>query len=117
MPESTVVHDASTVNFTAAAALVSGQITQVPDGRAGVVQGDFATGELAAALIRGRVSAAKAGATVFAAGGPVYWDNNTNLAVTATGAGIFRLGLAVYAAGAGTTTVTVDLNTIALIQT
>jgi predicted RecA/RadA family phage recombinase len=117
MPEASVVNDGSTVNVTATADWPAGTVVQVPDLRAGVIQVGVPSGERGAALVRGRVEATKATATVFAAGAAVYWNGATKLAVTAAGGGIYRLGLAVYAAGSGPTVVTVDLNEIALIQT
>src|SRR5262245_18969579 len=117
MPEASAVNDGSVTNMTAAADWPAGTVVQTADARAGIVQSGVLSGQLAGVLVRGRVNAAKASATVFAAGGAVYWNDTTNLCVTAAGAGGFRLGLAVAAAGAGTAVVLVELNTIALIQT
>lgn len=106
--------DAGIVDDVASAALTSGQIVRFDDGRAAVAQGlnDVASGDDVALATCGLFRVAAASATVFEAGEEVWWDDSADLAIlrASTGAGDFRLGVAVVAKAAGTTHVVVDLN-------
>lgn len=94
----------------------NGQIVAAPDGRAALVEGlgGIKPGRTGKGRTRGIVQCDKASATVIAAGDRLQIATATQLVtVQATGAaagGNVLLGRAVYAAGSGTLTVTVDLN-------
>lgn len=99
-----------TIDFTAGAALVAGQVLQVA-GRAGVVTGlkGFASGEKASVQVEGQFEVASASGTTFAAGVLADWDDTAKLAV-ATTTGDFNLGRVSRAKVSGELTVLIDLN-------
>lgn len=94
--EATYLNDADTVNLTATAALASGEVIQVPDGRAGVVQGlaGIAAGAEASVLVRGVVTVQKTTAINILAGGRVYWDRSAGKAHFRPQSGDFYMGTA-----------------------
>lgn len=102
------------VDFAAPAALVNGQVLQLPDGRAGVVSGagaGVASGDIAGALVQGIIRFAKTASIVILAGQEVWWDISENKAIHSSVGGDFPIGVAVTAATAAATTVDVSLNT------
>lgn len=102
-----------TIDFIAPAALASGQVLQMPDGRAGIIPGagaGFASGDVATAMITGMFRLAKTASIVILAGQEVWWDISENKAIHSSVGGDFRIGLAVADSAAATTTVDVDLN-------
>ena len=112
--EALYVKDADSVDFVAAAALTSGQVIQLPDGRAGVVEGlsPVAAGDQVSALVRGVVEVAKTADINILQGGQVFWDRSADTA-TFTGAGSggdFYMGFAYEDSLAAATTVKVVLN-------
>ena len=91
----------------------SGDVIQVPDLRAGVVQGlnAIAQGESATAATSGRYRIAALSTAVFASGDLVGWDNgNSNAVVTGDVNKDFEIGRAAAAKASGETTVDVLLN-------
>lgn len=109
--EAQFVKDAGVVDFVTAVALNSGQVLQLPDGRAGVVTGagrGFAVNDTAAAQVEGLFSLAKTASIVLLAGQQVFWNKSTNK-VSYTGD--FAVGVVTKAAAASDTTVDVALNT------
>jgi len=112
--EAQYLQDEEVIQFTAAAALASGEVIQLEDGRAAVVSGakGFASGDLASARVRGRHKCIVASGVTFADGDPVYWDASANTCITAGSCedGDFYLGSAVGAKGSGVTSMNVDLN-------
>lgn len=110
--EATFLNDADTVNLTATVALASGEVIQVPDGRAGVVQGlaGIAAGAQASVLVRGVVTVAKTTAINILAGGRVYWDRSAGKAHFRPQSGDFYMGTVYEDSLAAATTVTVVLN-------
>lgn len=102
-----------TINYLAPAALVSGQVLQMPDGRAGVVPGagaGFGSGDVATAMITGMFRLAKTASIVILAGQEVWWDESENKAIHSSVGGDFPIGVAIATSAAATTTVDVDLN-------
>lgn len=102
-----------TTDFLAPAALVSGQVMQMPDGRAGVIPGagaGFADGDVATAMITGMFRVAKTASIVILAGQEVWWDISANKAIHSSVGGDFPIGMAIATSASAITTVDVDLN-------
>lgn len=112
--EATYLKDDDVVELTAAAALASGQVIQLPDGRAGFVAGTgagVAAGDLAGVQVEGHVTVQKTTSMVILDGGRVYWDHSANKAHYKTANDRdFYLGTAVGDAAFAATTMVVDLN-------
>jgi predicted RecA/RadA family phage recombinase len=107
--------DTGVVSFTAATTYSEGEVIQLADKRAGVIDagaiGSKASGDLVDAYTQGQFDVAKADGVVFADGDPVYWDYSGNTALVAPGAAEdFLLGPAVGAAASAVLWVRVDLN-------
>ena len=101
------------VKFTAGTTYSSGEIIQLPDGRAAVIAGlkPVASGDAVGAETEGEFDVLSASGTTFAAGAPVYWDASASLAITAPGAvDDLLLGVATVAKVSGQTRVSVDFN-------
>jgi hypothetical protein len=100
----------------AGAALNPGDVVQLPDGRAAVVQGTqaVANGAKYSAITRGDIEMACATGTTFSAGADAQWDNATSLVVAAGGDGDFRVGLVKVPKTAGQLVVRIALNEDAL---
>lgn len=106
-------NEPGTVQITAAAALASGEIIQLSDGRAGVVAGANARaiGDLASVVVEGHHDVLTAEATTFTIGAPVYWDASASLAIASPGAvDDVYLGVALAACSNAQTRVRVDFN-------
>lgn len=115
MAEATLTQDADSIDVTApVAGYASGEVLQLPDGRAGVVQGLRApvSGDRAALLTAGHVTVAKTTGVVILKGAPVYWDRSANTAtpLRAAAGGDFFLGAALEDAASGSAAVAVDIN-------
>lgn len=99
---------------TPAAGYSAGEVIQMPDGRAGVVEGLVAliSGDPAGIRVRGRVTVAKTSGVVVLRGAPLYWDRSANTAtpLQALTGGDFFLGVADDDAASTDATVGVDLN-------
>ena len=95
--------------ITAASALSGGDIVDLGDGRAGVVQGlgTYAIGDSVTLKTTGRHRVLAATGTTFAAGAVVDWDDTGKLAVAA---GDFNIGRAEFAKASGPLYVDVLLN-------
>lgn len=116
MAEAKRINEPGEAKFTASAALASGEVIQLADGRAAVVAGltGFSSGDKAVAYTDGRYAFAAASATTFAIGDPVYWDISANLAINAPGdADDIYLGTCAVAKTSGQTEVQVDMGTAA----
>jgi hypothetical protein len=102
--------------ITAAAAVASGEVWQMPDGRAAVYKGQnaAASGDLTGWCATGKATVTKAANLVWIKGDPIWWDHSANAATPnePIGAGDrdFYLGTAVEDATAAATTGEVDLN-------
>jgi len=112
--EATYSGNPEVLDFVAAVARASGEVIQLPDGRAGVVQGLKAVdaGDPLGVRVSGVVTVAKTASVVILPGGRVYWDRSANTATplqTAAG-GDFFIGVAPAGAASAATTVVVDLN-------
>jgi predicted RecA/RadA family phage recombinase len=82
MPEATYTRDAGTRNIVLTAAAASGQVLQMPDGRAGVVQGlsgaNFASGNTVACRVDGMHTLTFSSGVVMTDGQEVYFDHSAN---------------------------------------
>lgn len=114
MAEATYLKDDEVTEITAAAALASGQVIQLADGRAGFVAGTgagVAAGDLAGVQTEGHITVAKTTSMVILDGGRVYWDHSANKAHYKTANDRdFYLGTAVGDAASAATTMVVNLN-------
>jgi predicted RecA/RadA family phage recombinase len=103
------VKSGSVFSYTTVAAVIAGTMIIQGD-LAAVATSDIPAGGTGSLDASGVFDVDKAAATVFAAGGLVFWDNTNKLAVTTDGAGANkRLGKAVAAAGNGPAAVRVLL--------
>jgi len=107
--EGTLLQESPIVEFTALAALASGQVVQVPDGRAGVCPAAYALGQPACAQVAGTFALAKTASIVLLAGQKVYWTKSTGKA-TYDSDSDFYVGVCAKDAAAAATTVEVHLN-------
>jgi predicted RecA/RadA family phage recombinase len=115
MSEATLYKDADTIDVvTPAAGYASGEVIQLADGRAAVVQGLAArvAGDPAALKTSGQVTLAKTASVVILAGDKVFWDRSAGTAtpLRAVAGADFAVGVAVLDAASADTTVVVDLN-------
>ena len=117
MAEATLSKDANanTIDVTTpSAGYASGQVIQLPDGRAAVVAGLVAkvSGDPAALIVAGQFTLAKGASLVILKGAPLYWDRSANTVtpLKAVAGADFFIGSAVADATAAATTVVVDLN-------
>jgi predicted RecA/RadA family phage recombinase len=113
--EATTYHDESSVIVTVPSAGYSGgEVIQLPDGRAGVVESlrALVSGEKASVKVQGQVKLLKTASIVIVQGGEVKWDHSANTATipVLTDDKDFIVGVAVADAASGDATVTVDLN-------
>lgn len=109
--EAQYLKDPAVIEFTAGAALTSGQVLQLPDGRAAVVAGlkGFASGDVASARVRGVFKVAKTADMNLLDGQKIWWVKSTN---KANYTGDFPIGVAVGDSLAAATTVNVDFNVV-----
>jgi predicted RecA/RadA family phage recombinase len=114
MSEVTLVNDSDCLEVTAEAALASGEMIQLPDGRAGykAAQRAAAIGDSAGIQVKGRVKVAKTASVVILKGDEVFWDRSANTAtpLQAVADADFSCGVAVEDAAAAATTVEIELN-------
>lgn len=106
--------NANAYDITAPAALASGQVLQLPDGRAAVKAGlaAAASGDSATLQTAGQFTVAKTSGVVILDGGEVMWDHSENSAtIPLYGTSKdFYLGRAVGDAASADTTMVVELN-------
>lgn len=113
MSEATLYKDAETLVVTVpTGGYTSGEVLQLPDGRAAYVEGlrSLDAGERANLQVGGTVDLAKIANKVVLAGGKVYWDRSAGTASPIKTADSFYVGVAVADAAASDTTVRVLLN-------
>lgn len=110
--EAIYLKDSDVVTFVAGAALASGEVFQLPDGRAGVIQGlnARASGDQAGLRVRGIVTVLKTADINILQGGRVFWDRSASTATYKAASGDFYMGVAAADSLAAATTVQVDLN-------
>lgn len=103
---------AAEVEKTAATTYASGEVIQLEDGRAAVVDGlqAVASGDKFLLVAHGVKDLASASATTFALGADVFWDVSANVAITVPAAGDFYVGKCVQAKVNGDLVVLTDLN-------
>lgn len=107
---------AFTVEVLAPAAGASGQVIQLPDGRAGIVKGAnaasdaYASGDLITVAVGGHYEVDKTASIVMLDGGRVYWDRSANSATFSQASGDFYLGTVVGDTAGSASTVVVDIN-------
>ena len=115
MAEATIDKDCDVIDETTpAAGYASGEVIQMPDGRAAFVAGLCArtSGDVAGLKTSGQVTLAKTAAVVVLKGAPLYWDRSLNSCtpLKAVAGADFFIGTAVDDAIAAATTVVVNLN-------
>jgi len=102
---------AGTVDYTPDAAILGGEVLQLPDGRAAVMPVDLDSGRKGAAQVSGIYVIDKTASVVILAGGRVFWDHSAN---TATYRKVndrdFYVGIAVEDSASTDTTVKVAIN-------
>lgn len=106
-----VTSSTKTVDWTADAAHSAGDVVQLPDGRAGVVTVDVASGDIVAVYVEGRFVMPKTTTMVMLEGSWLWWDYSADKVHLLSGNDRdFRVGTA-YADGASAaTTIEVELN-------
>jgi len=114
MSEAALYKDADTITILAPAALASGQVVQLPDGRAGYVMGlkAVAAGDPVEIQVGGQAVVAKTANVEILPGDELRWDRSANTATPlhAIADADFVIGTAVDGAAAADTTVVVVLN-------
>jgi predicted RecA/RadA family phage recombinase len=113
MADGTFVAEDCERQLTLAAAASSGEVQQLPGGRAGVLAGLNAaeSGDKRVFYDEGKFLITKTSGVVFLDGGRVYWDHSANAATYKTvNDRDFYVGIAVGDAASSDTTVLVDLN-------
>ena len=108
MPQATFVFEGDTIDFTAAAAVVVGDVVVQGD-LVGVVTRALAIGELGSLIVEGVLDFTKLTNVAFTAGQILYWDDTNNV-VTATATGNKVIGKVVRAALTADPTVRIRLN-------
>lgn len=111
--EATLVRDEHDIRKTAAAAIASGEIHQMSDGRAGYMPAlnAAANGDRVAFQTTGQVNLPKTASIVILDGGRVYWDHSANAChFKPVNDRDFFIGVAVGDAASADTSMTVNLN-------
>lgn len=80
MPQATLVQEGESIDWTADAAYSAGDVIQLPDGRAGVVGADVASGGVVGVWVRGVFKFAKTTSMVLLVGGRLFWDHSADKA-------------------------------------
>lgn len=78
--QASVVQDGETIDWVADAAYSSGDVIQVPDGRAGVVTVDCVSGAVVGVAVEGVYKVLKTASMVLLKGGRAYWDASADKA-------------------------------------
>lgn len=111
--EAVYVHDRHTLRTTGVAAASSGEIWQLPDGRAAVYKGQVASaaGDETSWAAEGVYTVTKTANFVWVDGSPIYWDHSANSAVLFPADDRdFYIGVAVGDATSSATSGRVNLN-------
>jgi len=110
MAEAKTVSHGSYVDYKPTAAVAAGTVVVQGD-LVGIATRAIEANQLGALAVVGVFDLAKVGATTFAAGAKVYWDDTNNVAVTSDGGGANKfVGKAIQAAASGAATVRVLLS-------
>lgn len=111
MAEATNLQEAEFIPYTVTAAVVAGQVIQLPDGRAGVAVDGYAAGVLGTFQVSGLCTVAKTTTMVMLPGSELFWDASANKAHLLHGNDLdFFLGTCFDDAASAATTVLVLLN-------
>lgn len=111
MPEALYRAEGCTLDYTPSAALTSGDVVQLSDGRAAVAVGDIAASVQGSVNTEGVFLVAKTTSMVFLDGGRVFWDHSANKAhYKKVNDRDFYIGTAVGDATSAATTMYVNLN-------
>lgn len=113
MADATFIRGRDDNRVTAAAAIASGEVWQLADGRAAVLTGlgAAASGDRVNFTTTGQHTVTKTASVVITDGQPVYWDHSANSATYAPASDRdFYLGCAVGDAASADTTLAVNLN-------
>lgn len=113
MAEAVTVSSGETIVITADGTYTKGDVVQVPDGRAGIVQQDATSGNpMAVDVTRGAIyEVAKTTSMVMLIGSRLFWDHSANKAhLLYVNDRDFPLGVAVEDATSSATTVKIALN-------
>lgn len=112
MPEGSMYQTGDTSSFYTVAAVVAGEVLQVPDGRAGVAIDAAAAGALVVCRICDIHKLAKTDLEIYVPGQRLYWDASASkvTAVPPITAADFFVGCAANDATAAATVAEVDLN-------
>src|SRR5689334_19280205 len=111
MAEAVTVQAGSIVKYTVTAAVVAGQVIQLPDGRAGVAVDGYSAGTLGEFMTESIFEVAKTATMVMLPGSELYWDASADAAHLLFGNDKdFFLGTCYDDALSADTTVKVDLN-------
>ncbi len=109
MTEANLVQDDCSLDFTPSAAVDSGDVVRLADGRVAIAIGDIAASTLGAAQVEGIFDIAKTASVVMLAGQEAWWDISAGSATHELD-GDFRLGIVTEDAAGTDTTVRVDIN-------
>lgn len=112
MPEAFLYKAGDTIQFTTVAAVVTGEVLQTPEGRAGVAVSAAAAAAVVNCQIEGIFKMAKTDLEIYVPGQRLYWDASASkvTAVPPITAADFFVGCAVDDAAASDTECKVDLN-------
>lgn len=109
--EANYIQEGESLDFTPATAMVPGQVVQLPDGRAGVVNDAIAAAAKGSVSVCGVYEIAKTTSMVILDGGRVYWDYSANAAYfKKVDDRDFYVGIAIGDAAATATTMRVAFN-------
>jgi predicted RecA/RadA family phage recombinase len=111
--EATLVQEGEYLDMTAAVAKTGGEVIQLADGRAAVVQRDIAAAALGAVEAEDVYRITKTSGIVILDGGKVFWDYSANAAhYKKVNDQDFYVGVAVGDAASADTTMLVNLNVV-----
>jgi predicted RecA/RadA family phage recombinase len=112
MPEATFRAPDGILPYTPGSAASAGEVIQLADGRAAVVQCALAASELGSVLTKGHFDFTAATGVTFVDGEAVVWDASANTAINAQSADLadFVIGNATKAKVSGELVVRVELN-------
>lgn len=112
MSEATFRSEAGILPYTPSSASSAGEVVQLADGRAAVVQCDLAASELGSVKVEGNFDADAATGVTFLVGELVFWDASANTAINSedTDLADFAIGHATKAKASGELVVRVELN-------
>lgn len=113
MPQARLLQAGCVVDWTADAAYSAGDVIQLPDGRAGVVTGDCASGDLIGVAVSGIYEMAKTTSMVLLPGGKAFWDHSADKVHFRHGSDRdFYVGVVTEDATSAATTCKVNLNAV-----